>query len=81
MSAENFHFQKAQVIHNIIVFSAWTGDFILSKHKNVLWVSFIAIKHKQLSFDVAPMYKVHLSDTLLKSCYCMYKVCIYDILQ
>ena len=58
-----------------------TGDFILSKHKNVLWVSFIAIKHKQLSFDVAPMYKVHLSDTLLKSCYCMYKVCIYDILQ
>ena len=35
------------------------------KHENVLWVSFIAIKHKQLSFDVAPMYKVQ-SDTLLK---------------
>ena len=36
------------------------------KHKNVLWVSFIAIKLKQLSFDVASMDKVHLSDILLK---------------
>ena len=52
-----------------------------AKHKNVLWVSFIAIQHKQISFDVAPMYKVHLSDTLVKSWYCMYKVCIYDIPQ
>ena len=34
-----------------------------------------------ISFDVAPMYKLHLSDTLLKSWYCMYKVCIYDIPQ
>ena len=44
-------------------------------------VSFIAIKHLQLSFDVAPMYKVHLSVTLLKSRHCMYKVHIYDIPQ
>ena len=52
-----------------------------AKQKNVLYVSFIATKHKQSSFDVAPMCKVHLSDTLLKSWYCMYKVCIYGIPQ
>ena len=37
-----------------------------AKHKSVLW-EFYCHKHKQLSFDVAPMYKVNLSDTLLEN--------------